>query len=167
VQNGEDFMREQSYAVVDMPFGAGLFLTTGPWEDFSTPSRDMRLLISIDAVLSFARTVEAHPDRFGVPETDRNAAVELVRATLESELEKRTFEYTRSDGSTWTLTLADVVERAKALEVAYNPNDCVELRWGAPEASEERATCKRRAPEAQARRMKRYRAWFSARRRPE
>ncbi len=167
VQNGEDFMREQSYAVVDMPFGARLFLTTGPWEDFSTPSRDMRLLISIDAVLSFARTVEAHPDRFGVPETDRTAAVELIRATLQSELEKRTFEYTRSDGSAWTLSLADVIERAKALEVAYNPNDCVELRWGALEGSEERATCQRRAPEAQARRMQKYRAWFSARRRPE
>ena len=29
--------------------------------------------------------------------------------------------------------------------MAYNPNDCVELRWGAPEKSHEASTCKRRA----------------------
>jgi hypothetical protein len=25
-----------------------------------------------------------------------------------------------------------VIDRAVDLEMAYNPNDCVELRWGAP-----------------------------------
>jgi hypothetical protein len=33
--------------------------------------------------------------------------------------------------------------------MAYNINDCAELRWGAPEGSEEALTCKRRASEAQ------------------
>lgn len=160
-------MRDNRYGVIEMPFGAALFLTTGPWEDFSTPSRDMRLLISIDAVLSFPKGVEAHPERFGVGAADRDAAVNAVRAALQSELEKRSFEYTRSDGTRWTLSLADVVERASALEVAYNPNDCVELRWGAPEGSEERSTCERRAPEAQTKRMQKYRTWFAARQRPE
>ena len=33
--------------------------------------------------------------------------------------------------------------------MAYNPNDCVEVRWGATEGTPESATCKRRAPEDQ------------------
>ncbi len=126
----------------------------------------MRLLISIDAVVSFPKSVEAHPERFGVPEADREAAAQQVRDTLLSELGARSFEYTRSDGSTWKLTLADVVDRMKAMEVAYNPNDCVEIRWGASDGSEERRTCKRRAPGEQQKRMQRYRAWFAARERP-
>ena len=37
--------------------------------------------------------------------------------------------------------------------MAYNPNDCVELRWGAAENSDEAATCKRHAPAAQRAKM--------------
>lgn len=166
VQNGEDFMKETGYALVPMPFGAALFLTSGPWEDYSTPSRDMRLLISVDAVTSFADTVAAHPERFGVSTSDRDTAVRRVRDVLETELRSRRITYTRSDGTDWSLTLADVVARAAAMEVAYNPNDCVEVRWGAPEGSEERLTCQRRAPDDQRQRMEKYRAWFATRERP-
>jgi hypothetical protein len=45
-------------------------------------------------------------------------------------------------------------------------NDCVELRWGAAEGSEEAATCKRHASVVQRTKMKDYRAWFHDRRRP-
>ena len=166
VQNGEDYTTARAHAVIDMPHGSALFLTTGPWEDYSTPSRDMRLLISIDAVMSFPDSVAKHPERFGIAEGDREAAVERIRAALVSELASRRFEYTRSDGSAWTLSLRDVVDRAQALELAYNPNDCVEVRWGAPEGSDERATCARRAPEEQQARMQKYRGWFAKRERP-
>jgi hypothetical protein len=51
--------------------------------------------------------------------------------------------------------------------MAYNPNDCVEVRWGAPENSEEAATCKRHAPQAQRAKMSsEYRSWFHERRWP-
>ena len=166
VQNGEDFMKAQRYAPIDMPHGSALFLTTGPWEDYSTPSRDMRLLISIDAVVSFADSVATHPDRFGIRESERDEAVQEVRDALQAELEKRSFEYQRSDGSTWKLSLADLVARMKAMEMAYNPNDCAEIRWGAADGSEESATCKRRASKTQQSRMERYRAWFAERARP-
>lgn len=166
VQNGEDFMKEKGYAPIDMPHGSALFLTTGPWEDYSTPSRDMRLLISLDAVISFPDAVATHPERFGVREAERDEAAQRVREALQAELRERVFEYTRSDGSSWKLTLADVVDRAKAMETAYNPNDCVEIRWGAPEGSEERSPCQRRAPEEQQRRMQRYQEWFAKRQRP-
>jgi len=165
VQNGEDFMAAQGYAAIDMPHGAALFLTTGPWEDYSTPSRDMRLLISIDAVVSFPETVAAHPERYGIREDERDEAAHRVREALRTALQTRTFEYTRSDGSPWALSLADLVERVKAMEVAYNPNDCVEIRWGAPEGSKERQTCRRRASTEQQSRMAKYRPWFAERQR--
>jgi hypothetical protein len=166
VRNGEDFMMEHGHEPIEMPRGAALFLTTGPWEDYSTPSRDMRLLISIDAVLSFADTVAAHPGRFGVGDADAAEGARQVREVLRSELAKRRFEYTRSDGSSWSLSLAELVERAKRLEMGYNPNDCVEIRWGAAEGSEEHATCRRRASEEQRERMEQYREWFARRERP-
>ena len=97
-------------------------------------------------------------------------SVAEVKAELEnvlaSELSARRFSYPRSDGSAWTLALKDVIDRAVDLEMAYNVNDCVELRWGAPDKSEEAATCRRRAPSAQRAKMTQYRAWFHERRRP-
>ena len=90
-----------------------------------------------------------------------------LQGVLASELASRKISYTRSDGSQWTLTLEDVVDRAADFEMAYNPNDCAELRWGAPENSQEAATCKRRAPQAQRAKMSsEYRTWFQERRWP-
>ena len=71
-----------------------------------------------------------------------------LHGVLASELASRKFAYPRSDGSQWTLALKDVTERAADLEMAYNPNDCVELRWGA------RARARRPRP-ASARRRRR------------
>jgi hypothetical protein len=126
----------------------------------------MRLLISIDAVVSFPDRVAGHPERFGIGDADRDAAVQQVRDALQAELQKRSFGYRRSDGSDWELTLASLVARMKAMEMAYNPNDCAEIRWGAPEGSEERGTCKRRASQEQQSRMEKYRKWFAERERP-
>ena len=89
-----------------------------------------------------------------------------LQGVLATELANRKFSYTRTDGSQWTLALKDVLDRATDLEMAYNLNDCVELRWGASEKSAEAATCKRHAPQAQRGKMTEYRAWFHERRRP-
>ena len=89
-----------------------------------------------------------------------------LEATLARELAARKFTYTRSDGTPFTLSLADVIQRGPELEMAYNPNDCVELRWGAPDKSDEVSTCKRHASWAQHAKMARYREWFHERRRP-
>jgi hypothetical protein len=88
-----------------------------------------------------------------------------LQRVLASELATHRFSYQRSDGSPWPLTLRDVIDRAVDLEMAYNPNDCVELRWGAP-AKSEASTCTRYAPAAQREKMSKYRAWFHERRRP-
>jgi hypothetical protein len=45
-----------------MPDGAAIFETSGGWEDFSTPSRDLRLLIAIDVVQNFPDRVARRPE---------------------------------------------------------------------------------------------------------
>jgi hypothetical protein len=89
-----------------------------------------------------------------------------LESVLASELSSRKFSYARTDGSPWTLTLKDVTDRAADLEMAYNLNDCAELRWGARDGSEEASTCKRHAPPGQRAKMTEYRNWFHERRRP-
>jgi hypothetical protein len=89
-----------------------------------------------------------------------------LEARLAHELETRTFKYLRTDGSEQELHLKDIVLRQAALEMAYNPNDCVEHRWGAPDGSSEAATCTAHAPDAQVARMESYRSWFHDRKRP-
>ncbi len=166
LDNGEQYFAQGHHGPIEMPPGYDIFETEGPWEDFSTPSRDMRLLISIDGVMALPAQLRKHPDRFKLQGAVVARAAEQLQVELASELKKRSFSYTRSDGSSQTLTLQDVVDRSAALEMAYNPNDCVELRWGAPQGSAELATCKRHAPADQHARMLRYRSWFHTRTRP-
>jgi len=167
VGNCETYMADNGYPTIEMPEGYAIFETTGAWEDYSTPARDMRLLISIDTVMGFPDVVRRTPERFALddPHQVETVAVE-IGALLDENLRSRSFEYTRSDGSNWTLTLQDVVDRTQRFEMAYNPNDCVEIRWSAGEGTDETATCDRRAPAAQIRRMESYREWFESRTRP-
>jgi hypothetical protein len=166
VENGRKF-QNSGRGDADMPDGPSIFETTGAWEDFATPSRDLRLLIAMDVVRTFPDRVARRPDRYAMPKDKSVADVKAELASvLASELSARKFSYTRSDGSAWTLALKDVLDRAGDLEMAYNVNDCVELRWGAPDNSEEASTCKRRASSAQRAKMTEYRAWFHERRRP-
>ncbi len=146
---------------VSMPSGASIFETTGAWEDYSTPARDFRMLIAIDVVRGLPDHVARRPERYAIAEGRSVADVKAeLQSALASALASHKFSYTRSDGSQWTLSLKEVIDRAPALEMAYNPNDCVELRWGAPEGSAEASTCKRRAPAAQRAKMSGYRSWF-------
>jgi hypothetical protein len=166
VENGRKF-HNSGRGEANMPDGAAIFETIGPWEDFSTPSRDLRLLIAIDVVRGFPDRVERRPERYAMPKDKSAAGVKAeLQSVLTSELASRKFSYPRSDGSPWTLALKDVTDRAVNLEMAYNPNDCVELRWGASADSEEAATCRRSAPQAQRTKMTKYRVWFHERRRP-
>lgn len=166
VDNGAEYTAAHP-GVIAMPEGAAIFETSGAWEDYATPSRDLRLLIALDVVRAFPARVAAQPQRFAMPAGRPPAAVQAdLEAMLRAELAARHIAYTRSDGSSWTLTLADILARAEALEMAYNPNDCIEARWGAAPGSPEMATCRRRAPAEQAARMARCRAWFHERRRP-
>src|SRR5581483_3901630 len=108
--------------------------------------------------------VARRPERYAMP---RGKTPHQVRADLEARLTRefhdRKFKYPRTDESQWELSLEDVAARSADLEMAYNPNDCVELRWGAKPGSDEASTCKAHAPDAQAAKMATYRAWFHER----
>ena len=166
VENGRKH-QSTGHGDAEMPDGPAIFETTGAWEDFATPARDLRLLIAMDVVRGFPERVARRPERYAMPSGKSVADVKAeLESVLASELAARKFSYTRTDGSQWTLALKDVLDRATELEMAYNLNDCVELRWGAPEKSEEAATCRRHAPSTQRGKMTQYRAWFHERRRP-
>ncbi len=163
VENGRKFQNSE-HGDAGMPDGPAIFATSGPWEDFSTPARDFRLLIAIDVVRGYPDRVARRPERYAMPNGKSVADLKAeLQSVLASELSTRKFSYTRSDGSAWTLSLKDVVDRAAYFEMAYNPNDCVELRWAAPDKSDEALTCKRHAPPEQRAKMTKYRTWFRER----
>jgi hypothetical protein len=148
VANGEAYFKSNPGVVISMPSNAaGIFLAGGQWENFSTPNRDLRLLIAMDEVLNFPHI--------------KNLQQLFDRLTSELSI-----SYTRSDGTSQKLTVAEILKRRDAFEMAYNPNDGAEIRWGAPENSEERAACKRHAPASQLEKMRSVRTWFSKRLHP-
>ena len=53
VNNAENYTRETAYATIEMPERSAIFQTSVRGKIFSTPSRDMRLLISLDTVVNF------------------------------------------------------------------------------------------------------------------
>ena len=172
VKNGDEYHAQHADELIDMPWGHSVFETSGAWENYSTPARDLRLLIAMDVVAGFADKVRRNPGAFGLDPKGDVERFELTMSYLDEQREQlladpaHAITYTRSDGSSWKLGLDQVVGRASAFEVAYNPNDCPELRWGAPEGADELATCDRRAPEDQRIKMRYYRTWFVERRRP-
>jgi len=152
--------------VITMPKGSDIFLTAGPWEDFSTPSRDMRMLIAIDTVQDFPARVLRRPERFVLANETPEVRAQRLTAPTESEAKKRPLSYKKSDGTTQTISLWDLMQRKLGIELAWNPNDCPELRWGAVAGSPEMETCKRQAPDEQRQRMLEVRSWFEKRARP-
>jgi hypothetical protein len=110
--------------------------------------------------------VEKHPELFVLGGRSAAEGRKEIEALHERLTRERTIEYKRSDGSPQRLTVADLLSRRSGFEVAYNPNDCVEWRWGAKDGSPEMATCKRRAPANQVALMEQYRPWFRDAKRP-
>jgi hypothetical protein len=166
VDNGENYMRQQGGRVVPMPQGPAIFETIGPWEDYATPSRDMRLLIAMKVLAGLPERIRRHPELFILGDRGPEEAAAGIERLHGRMTEEHYIHYTRSDGSPWRLSLAEIYRRQSPLEIAYNPNDCVERRWGATPDSEDFATCKRRAPAEQIARMEQYRPWFHDTRRP-
>lgn len=168
VANGEAYFKLHPGIVIPMPSSAaGVFQAGGQWEDFSTPNRDLRLLIAIDAVLDFPDLVARSSEDFKISAT---TTPEQVKKKLQSILDQKvsdlSISYIRTDGSPQKLTVGEILNRRDAFEMAYNPNDGIEIRWGAPENSNERTTCHRNSPPIQSERMRSVRTWFSKRLHP-
>ncbi len=167
VATGEEYLKSHPETIILMPSGREIFQTVGLWEDYSTPSRDLRLLIAMDAVTEFPDQVARAPKNYKLP---KGKSLEEVKKELEEfhrKLAKEmTITYIRSNGKEQTLSLEEIFKRSGAFEMSYNPNDCIEIRWGAPEGSEELSSCSRRAPASQQEKMKSMRQWFHERRYP-
>ncbi|MCC6215924.1 MAG: hypothetical protein IT376_13750 [Polyangiaceae bacterium] len=155
---GEEWHVDHPDQVIEMPEGRKVFNTTGPWEAFSTPCRDMRLLVGMDVVQDYPAQASLRADG------SRDAAVvQRLEALLSEVGGSLSITYRRSDGSPQTLPLVELMRRQASFEWGYNPNDCPEHRWGAAEGSAERATCQRRAPDEQRARMRELHHWFARR----
>jgi hypothetical protein len=168
VANGEEYFKLHPGSVISMPSSAaGIFQAGGQWENFSTPNRDLRLLIAMDAVLGFPELIVTTPGDFNIP---KSVSAEELKKKLESELDEKSSElaisFTRSDGSIQKLTLREILKRRDSFEMAYNPNDGAEIRWGAPEKSKEWTACSRHAPLTQLATMRKVRIWFRQRLHP-
>jgi hypothetical protein len=121
VNNGIEYVKGHPGDPVTMPWGHAVFETSGPWENFSTPARDLRLLVAMDVTRDFVDRVLRMPSAFGIaedfpPEQLRTSLQDLRERLLQDPA--RAIEYTRSNGARVTLTMAQLVARATALEVA-------------------------------------------------
>jgi hypothetical protein len=161
---GESAQEERSARTIAMPKGRKIFQSAGAWESFSTPCRDLRLLLAMDAIRDFPERVVRQSARFMRPEGasvgELTSHLQMLHGFWARHL---SFDYLKSDGSSHTLTLSDVFERIETFEHGYNPNDCPEYRWGALEGSEELSSCSRRAPKRQHTEMLAHQHWFQAR----
>ncbi len=166
VAKGEAYVTAHPGKVVSMPSGPAIFQTLGPWEDYATPNRDLRLLIAIDTIFEFPDKVARDPAAYDMSGKAPDAIRRDLRAQADKWAASMTITYKGSDGSSRTLTLADIFRRKDAFEMGYNPNDSVEIRWGAPAGSAELATARRHAPASQLARMRALQPWFHKRLRP-
>ena len=166
VETGERHLRSHPGTVIAMPSGAAIFETIGAWEDYATPSRDMRLLIAMKVLENLPERIRSYPELYQLRGQSPDAAAAQIAQLHAQQLDENAITYTRSDGSTWRLTLRELYARRAGLEIGYNPNDCVERRWGAGADSDDLATCERRAPPEQRAKMEDYRSWFHNTTRP-
>ena len=166
VDNGEAYFRKNPGGVIAMPGGAAIFETIGAWEDYSTPSRDMRLIIAINVLNGLPEKIVRHPELFAMEGATPQQAKAEIEQYHARRIQERKIRYTRTDGSPWELTVAEVLARRPLYEMTYNPNDCAEMRWGAKPGTDEYSPCRRHAPDAQHAKMEQYRAWFREARRP-
>ena len=85
VDNGEKYWKEKGAGqqAIAMPDGPKIFETTGPWEDYATPSRDMRLLIAMNVLLALPERIVKHPELYNMggkkPESVRDRDREAAR----------------------------------------------------------------------------------------
>lgn len=166
VDNGETYLRNNPGQIIPMPNGSAIFQTIGPWENYATPARDMRLIIAINVLNGLPQKIVRYPELFVLKDQSPEAVREEIEQHHSKLTKERSIRYTRTDGSLWELTVAEVLARKPDFEMAYNPNDCPEIRWGAKPGTEEYSTCRRHSPTEQREKMEQYRIWFREVRRP-
>lgn len=117
-----------------IPVASNIYGAEGDWENYSSPSRDLRLRRAMLGIVDQARSLmelcHNRPEQF-VDKRHRDPVrlgFELIalKQRLFAEL---SFDYTNSLGDPVRLTLLDVERRLFSL--SFDPNHPPELRWGA------------------------------------
>ena len=166
VDNGEKFMRDNANPVVPMPEGAKIFETVGAWEDYATPSRDMRLIIAMNVLSGLSDQVVRHPELYNLGGRKPMAVAEELRQLHARRARERGIEYRRSDGAAFKLTVA---ERWRARRRSRSPTTptIASRRAGAPRRGRSRPRCRRATrPPISRRAWLDVRAWFHDAKRP-
>lgn len=127
-----------------------IFQALGRWETWSSPSSDVdrrtKYFYLADWMDNAIRWYESQPQLIDLTgfekyeiKTPSDLAVAIVKEKNRLFAEK-SMQYTNTAGAKITLSLSDIEDRLYNL--SFDPNHPPELRWGAPEGSEERATAK-------------------------
>lgn len=139
VEIGWEIGRQREIAVTSNIYGA-----EGDWENFSSPSRDIRLRRAMLGVPDQARVLmellRDKPDQSADRRHRDPAKLGYELLELKQNLfDELAFDYTNSNGEPVRLTLLDLEKRL--FRLSFDPNHSPELRWGA--TGEELATAAR------------------------
>jgi hypothetical protein len=126
----------------------------------------MRLIIAMNVLLKFPEKVASYPELFNLTAQAAPQVKTEIEQLHDKLVTEKKIQYVRSNGEPSELSVADVLARKSAFEMGYNPNDCVEIRWGAEAGTAEYASCHRHAPAAQIKQMSVVREWFREAKRP-
>lgn len=119
-----------------------IFGSSGEWENYSTPSRDTRIRQMIyflkNDLIYYAKTIqELAGRRDGILDyTGTNLKLDLQKALHRANFSCQ-LQYKASDGVIVELTLQDLISRAARM--SFDPYQCVENRWGASTAAEQKS----------------------------
>lgn len=118
---------------------SNIFVTSGDWEAYATPSRDAQLKLLFVALREdVQRFIAMHGAGSRHLEYNGSDLRADLRAAYDLEAGACSITYTRTDGSPQLLSFGELKKRLFLM--SFDPHHCVERRWGATSAEELR-TC--------------------------
>jgi hypothetical protein len=110
-----------------------IYYGAGPWEDFSTPGRDIRLRKSLlhipERIKNYLSLAQKSPELLTANSRNPEKLLATLIKTQDRLFRTLIIEYPNSEDQLISLTLNDIEKRIFLL--SFNPNHPPELRWGA------------------------------------
>ncbi len=112
---------------------SNIYNSSGPWEDYSTPGRDMRLRLSYlnipVRIRQYITLSQQSPTQLVTKARNPDRLLHQLIQTQKRLFKELTISYPNSQGKLVTLSLHDIEQRLFLL--SFDPNHAPELRWGA------------------------------------
>ncbi len=107
-----------------------IYGTSGEWEEYSSPSRDARLKVAFQDLLTQTKAnVDAYNKRDpSIVYNGGNLGNDLLQVYAE-RAKACTFSYKTTSGQTVMMNLE--AARLRLWDMSFDPYHCIELRWGA------------------------------------